>query len=92
MGDIDKGDTKLLVHILEFHLHIMAHLEVESCERFVKQEYLRLVDDSTSDGYTLLLTARERVRVAIFVIRKANRLQGCFHLAVDCCLVETFEL
>ena len=59
MGDIDEGDAELAVHLLEFYLHVLSHLQVEGCKRFVKKENLRLVHNCACDSYTLLLTARK---------------------------------
>ena len=57
MSHIDESDSELPVHFLELYLHILAHLEVERCERLVKQKHLRLIYDGSGNGYTLLLTS-----------------------------------
>ena len=57
VGDVDEGDAQLLMHLLELYLHILAHLEVERRQRFVKQQHLWTVHQGTGYGYALLLTA-----------------------------------
>ena len=32
VGDVDEGDAELLVHLFQFHLHVLAHFQVESGE------------------------------------------------------------
>ena len=65
---IYKGDTECFVHLLQLHLHILAHLQVERSQRLVEQKHLRLIYDGTSDGYTLLLTSRQRIYIAVLVV------------------------
>ena len=47
VSNIDKGDSERLMHFLQLHLHILAHLEVKSRQRFVQQEHFRFVHDSS---------------------------------------------
>lgn len=59
MSDNDDG---LLAHsnqLVEGRLHLMLTLRVQGTGGFVQEENLRLADQSTSDGYTLLLPARK---------------------------------
>ena len=56
MRYIHEGDAQLLVHFLQFHLHVLAHLQVERSQRFVQQQHFRLIHDGTRNSHTLLLS------------------------------------
>ena len=36
VGNVDEGDSKLLVHLFQLHLHVFTHFEVEGGEGFVQ--------------------------------------------------------
>ena len=57
VGDIDKGDSQLIFQADQLILHVLAELQVESAERLVEKQKLRLVYDRTGDGNPLLLAA-----------------------------------
>ena len=57
VSHIYECDSEFPVHLLEFDLHVLAHLEIKSGQRLVKKENLRLIHDSTGDGYALLLAS-----------------------------------
>ena len=82
VGDVDEGDAQRLVHLLELHLHVLAHLEVQCGKGFVEQEHGGLVHDGACYGHALLLSARERVHVAMLIVRHAHHLQGASHLVL----------
>ena len=83
VGHVYEGDTQLLVHFLQFHLHVFAHFEVQGSERLVQQQYFGFVDDSSGDGYALLLSAGEGVHVAVLIVCHAHHAQGLFHFLLD---------
>ena len=92
VGHVDEGDTKGFVHFLQFHLHVLTHLQVEGCQGFVEQQHFGLVDDGAGDGNALLLAAGEGVYIAVFVIGHTYHLQGLFHLLLDNCGRQLFKL
>ena len=88
---IYKGDTERLVHLLQLHLHILAHLQVERSQRLIEQKHLRLIYDGTSDGNTLLLTSRERIYIAVLVVGHRHHLQRFAHTLVNLLRCHLFE-
>ena len=83
VGDVDEGDAQLLVHLLQFHLHVLAHLEVQGGKGLVQQQHFGFVDDGSGNGYALLLPAGEGVHVAVLIVRHAHHAQGLLHLLLD---------
>ena len=83
MGYVDEGDSEFTVHLLEFHLHILAHLQVQSRQRFVEQEHLRLVHDSPRDSHPLLLTSGKGIHIPLLIVGHSHHFQGLAHTAVD---------
>ena len=92
VSDIYEGNAQRLVHFLQFHLHVLAHLQVESSQRFVEQQHFRFVDNGTGYRYTLLLTARQGIDVAVFVVGHAHHLQGSLDLTFHFGLGHFFQL
>ena len=91
VGNIYEGDSQTIVHLLQLQLHVFSHLEVECSQRFIEQEYFRLVDDGTGDGDTLLLSTRKRVHIAVFVIAHVHHFQGTLHLGHNLVLRRVLE-
>ena len=79
VGDVDEGDAQRLMHVLQFELHVLAHLQVEGGEGLVEEQHLGLVDDGAGNGHTLLLSTRQAVHVAFLIIRHAHHLQRFAH-------------
>ena len=50
---------RLLLHVFQLQLHLLAQLQVQGAQGFVQQEHLGLVDQRPGDGHTLLLSAGE---------------------------------
>ena len=82
----DKGDAEVIVHLFEFDLHLLAHLEVQRAERLVKEQHLGLTHDGAGDRHALLLSARKGVDVAMAVIGKSHELEGAIDLFGDLAL------
>ena len=79
MGDIDKGDTHLLLDLLEFDLHVLAELEVQRAQRLVQKKDLRPVHDGPGDGHPLLLAAGEGIHRALAIAGQVDQGQGFLH-------------
>ena len=56
-------------HILHQLQHLAHHLGVERRRRLIKEQHLRIHSQGTGDGYTLLLSARKAVGIAICLIQ-----------------------
>ena len=57
VGDIDKGDAQLFLQPFQLMLHLAAKLQVQSAQRFIEKQDLRVVDEGSCDGHTLFLSA-----------------------------------
>ena len=56
MGDIDKGNSKLLLQSLQFQLHCPSKLQIQSSERLVQKQYTGIICQCSCNGYTVLLS------------------------------------
>ena len=83
VGDVYEGDAQLLVHLFELHLHVFAHLQVESGKGLVKEQNFGLVDDGAGYGNALLLSAGEGVYVAVFIVGHAHHAERLLHFLFD---------
>ena len=83
VGDVDEGDAQFPVHLLQFDLHVLAHLEVQGREGLVQQQDLGLVHERPGDGHALLLSAGQGVHVALLVVGHRDHLEDLAHAAVD---------
>ena len=79
MGDIDESDAQTAVHLLQLHLHILTHLQVERGKRFIEKQHFRLVYDSTGNSHPLLLASRKRIHITVFVIGHPHHAQRRLH-------------
>ncbi len=92
VGDVNKGDAKLLLHALQLDLHLFSKLEVQSAQGFVQQENLGLVGKGPGDGHALLLAAGKGVHRAVFKAGKLDHLQHFADFFVYLVLVDLSEL
>ncbi len=75
MGHINEGDFKRLLYPFQLNLHLLAQLEVQRPQRFIQQQYPRMVDQRACNRDPLLLSARKLVDVAAVIPRKVYQLQ-----------------
>jgi hypothetical protein len=61
---------------LQLDLHLAPDLAVERRERLVEEENARLLDESPSEGDTLLLPAGELIRAAAGDLAQLDELKG----------------
>ena len=80
-GD-QQGDADLVEAGKEAH-HLASQLGVEISRRFVGDQQGGPPDDGPGDTHPLLLTARERQRVSLFLVQEADLIQGGPHPACD---------
>ena len=71
--DVEEGDADLALDRLELDLELAAELRVERAERLVEQEHRRREHERARQRDSLLLPARELVRAALPVVRRAER-------------------
>ncbi|MGY4597907.1 hypothetical protein ACVWXL_005653 [Bradyrhizobium sp. GM22.5] len=80
MGDVNEGDTELLLHPPELLAHLHAELLVEGGQRLIEQKHPRLGDRRARQRHALLLAAGELRRQAIGELRQPHLLDhgiGC---------------
>ena len=80
MGDVDEGRVQALVQRGDLRAHGRAQLCVKVGQRLVKQEYLRVADQSAAECNTLALTAGHCLRLTIQVLLDVEDLR-CFQYA-----------
>ena len=78
--DVNDRGLDLLVEFLDFGPHLCAQFRVEVRERLVKQEGIRVADDSPAHGHTLPLAAGQFGRRAVHESGKAENAGGL----IDC--------
>ncbi len=65
MGYEDEGDAGFTLDALEFDLHLLAQLTIQSTEWFIKEEDLGSQDQCSSESDALTLSTGELVWEAI---------------------------
>lgn len=90
--NVHKRDTDPIVNRVEFEKHVLTELEVKRRERLVQEEHLRTVHERPRDRDTLLLSARELVRILPRVFGELDHLQDRVDLLLDLLLVDLREL
>ena len=75
VGNRDKGDAGGLLDALQFVLHILTQTQIQCAQRLVQQQNLRLIDQRTGNGHTLLLTTGQRIDPAVTVALQADDFQ-----------------
>ena len=83
MCDIHEGDAQFAVHIHQFKLHILAHLEVERAERFVEEQHFGLVDEGARYRHALLLSAGKRGYAPVTVILEVDHFENAVDFFLD---------
>ena len=83
MGDVDEGDAQLLLHGLQFKLHLLAQLQIQRAQGLVQQQDLGLVHQGPGDGDALLLAAGQGVDGALLVAFHLHQLQHPVDPAAD---------
>ena len=65
VGHVDEGHADAVLQILQLHLHVPAHLQIQRSERLVQQQHRRLQHERSGEGDALLLAPRKLARPAI---------------------------
>ena len=83
VGDVDKGDAQGLLDALQFILHVLAQLQVQSAQGLVQQQDLGPVYQGPGDGHPLLLSAGELGDPALFKALQVDHLEHLHDPVVD---------
>ena len=89
---IDKCSTQLLVQLGDLSSHLCTQLSVQVGQRLVKQEYLRITNDRTTQCNTLSLTTGHCLRLTIQQVAQIQNLCSFFYLASDLVLRNLTQL
>ena len=71
------------MHLFQFHLHILAHLQVQGRQRLIQQQHLRLIHDGAGDRHTLLLATGKGIDIPILIVCQPYHFQRLFHFLLD---------
>ena len=91
MCDINEGDSHLLLDFLQLDLHLLADLCIQSAQRLIQKQYLRLIYQGAGDSHTLLLSAGQQGDVSFFKAFQAYHFQHSCHLLGNDGLVHLFQ-
>ena len=92
VGDHDHRHTHLLDDVDQLELGLLAQLLVQRTQGLVQQQQLGPLGQAARQRHTLLLTARELVRLAPGVGRELHQRQHLVHALLDLCLGQAFAL
>ena len=90
--DKNKGNADLLLDPFQLVLHLLAQLQIQCSERFVKQQDLRLIDQRPGNGNSLLLSSGEQCNIFLFISFEADQLQHLHDFLLDHVLAHLFDL
>ena len=79
VGDKDEGDPRLLLNLLQLHLHVLAQLQVQGPQGLVQQQDLGLVGQSPGDGHPLLLSPGELPHPSVGEARQVHHGEHPLH-------------
>ena len=83
VGDIDEGDARSPLDLLQLALHVLAELEVKCAQRLVQKQDAGMVDQCAGDGHALLLTARQGGDAAALKALEVDHGQHFLNLLLD---------
>ena len=75
MGDVEEGDTHLVMDQVQLDQHSLAELQVQGSQGFVQKKDLGLVDQGPGDGDTLFLPSAQLVRLFMALVGHLNQLK-----------------
>ena len=80
------------MHGFQLQLHLFSHLQIQSSQRFIKEQDIRLIDDGAGDRNPLLLAARQCGYLPLLKPLKIYDLQHFLHLFIDHVLREFLQI
>src|SRR2546429_622574 len=75
VSDVNDGQPKLFLDVLDLDLQLLAELLVERTQRLVHQHENRVEDQRTREGDTLLLPTRQLGGATMIESAQLNQLQ-----------------
>ena len=86
VSDHHEGDAELVLQADEFELRVFAQLLVERAQRFIEQQQFRALHQRSRQSDSLLLAARQLVRLALGEIAELDQVQHGRDALGDLCL------
>ena len=82
MGDVDEGDAHLVLDAFQLYLHLLAQLEVQRAQGFVKEQHPGVHHQRPGQRDPLLLPAGEHRRPVVLPTRHAHEFECLTGLGV----------
>ena len=79
VGDVNRSGFQLLMQFLDLCPHLNAQLGIKVRQRLIKEEYIRVANDSAAHGHPLTLTTRKRLWLSVQIIFERKDLGGPVH-------------
>ena len=92
MGNIDKGDPYLSLDLFQLDLHLLTDLGIQCAEWLIQQKNLRLIDKSSGNGNSLLLSTRKKGDISFFEAFQPYHLQHSFYLLLNNRFIYLFQV
>ena len=83
VGDKDEGDARLLLDLFQFHLHVLAQLQVQGPQGLVQQQDLGAGHQGPGDGHPLLLAAGQAGDSAVFKTAQGHQREHLVDLGLN---------
>ena len=85
MGDVQRGDIKLLLQLADLVAHAATQVGVEVTQRLIKQQHFRLEDQRAGQRHALLLPAGDLIDKAVFESFQIHHRQRLFDAGFQLC-------
>jgi hypothetical protein len=83
VGNVDHRDPGLLMDAADLEPHLFSQVRIEVGEGFIEEQGVRLDHERAGQGHSLLLAARELMRVAPLISRESYQLHDRVHAPLD---------
>ena len=92
MGNIDKGDPYLSLDLFQLDLHLLTDLGIQCAEWLIQQKNLRLIDKSSGNGNSLLLSTGKKCNISFFEAFQPYHFQHSFYLLLNNRFIYLFQV
>ena len=92
MGNKNKGNAQLFVHIFQLKLHFLTHFIVQRAQGLVQKQNLRLVDNCSGNGNSLLLPSGQGLNASFLKAFQINDFQRMSDLLIHGFFIHFFQL
>ena len=92
MGNIDESDSYFSLDLFQLDLHLFTDLGIQSSKRLIQKKDFRLIDKSSGNGNSLLLTAGKKGDVSFFETFQTYHLQHSFDFLLNDSFIYFFQI